>query len=363
MQMFSIVRELAAFMNADGGTLYIGIHDRTKKIIGIDQDLPHLCEGESPFADSYTADYNHYQLKIRDMVVSLCSAMAGFLIDIRFPQQDGVTYCKIDVSPATHPVWMKGNMLFQRQGNQAQMLRDEAITQFVSERIGSYIIAKVGGAGNNDVSQEEMSTFIRSAVKTAINDRRLEVAAPAIKQTKDPKYWIVWYKNGTWSREKKQSDALNVFKQLPVTEDAADVIIAFCHKSGTVNIVKLSEFKKKTKQGEIKKYGFNPNEEPAEIYICHPSNLVAVHSADQGGTEYVKLHHLTDFNPTASGKNQGSYIIPKGKGHILEFKLISPEKATQLKKLVFSKRDTSQSFGYDWNNVTIQTEISLLLQL
>ena len=24
---------------------------------------------------------------------------------------------------------------------------------------------------------------------------------------------------------------------------------------------------------------------------------------------------------------------------------------------------TSQSFGYDWNNVTIQTEISLLLQL
>ena len=91
-------------------------------------------------------------------------------------------------------------------------------------------------------------------------------------------------------------------------------------------------------------------------------NLVAVHSADQGGTEYIKLHHLTDFNTTSSGMNKGSYIIPKTKGHVLEFKLITPEKVAQLKKLVFSKKDTSQSFGYDWNNVTIQTEISLLMQ-
>ena len=360
MQLFNIVRELAAFMNADGGTLYIGIHDKTKKIIGIDQDLPHLCEGESPFANSYTADYDHYQLKIRDTVVSLCSAMAGSLLAISFPQQDGVTYCKIEVTPATHPVWTKGNMLFQRQGNQAQMLRGEAITQFVGERIGSFIVAMTGSVAVKQPSSEDMTKLIRSAVKTAINDRRLEVAAPVTQQNTDPKYWIVWYDDGTWSREKNQSDAQNVFKQLPVTEDAADVVIAFCHKSGTVNLVKLSDFKKKKKQGEINKNGYNPNETPAEIYICHPSCLLAVHSADQGGTEYIKMHHLTDFNPTISGKNQGSYIIPKGKGHVLEFKLITPEKAVQLNKLIAPKKDTSQSFGLDWNNVTIQAEISLL---
>ena len=361
VQMFNIVRELAAFMNADGGILYIGIHDKTRQIIGIDNDLPHLCEGESPYASSYTADYDHYQLKIRDTVVSLCSTIAGSLIKISFPQQDGVTYCRIDVTAAKRPIWTKGNMLFQRQGNQAQMLRGESITQFVGERIGNYIVAMAGSVTAKETSSEDMSELIRSAVKTAINDRRMEVAAPAVQQRNEPKYWIVWYNDGTWSREKMQSDAQNVFKQLPVTEDAADVIIAFCHKSGTVNTVKLSDFKKKTRQGEINKNGFNPNEEPAEIYICHPSSLVAVHSADQGGTEYIKLHHLTDFNPTASGRNQGSYIIPKGRGHVLEFKLITPEKANQLKKLVFSKRDTSQSFGLDWNNVTIQSEISLLM--
>ena len=220
-----------------------------------------------------------------------------------------------------------------------------------------------GGAATKETSSEDMTMLIRSAVKTAINDRRMEVAAPAVQQNTDPKYWIVWYNDGTWSREKTQSDAQNVFKQLPVTVDAADVIVAFCHKSGTVNIVKLSDFKRKKKLGEINKYGFNPNEEPAEIYICHPSCLIAVHSADQGGTEYIKLHHLTDFNTTSSGKNQGSYIIPKGRGHVLEFKLITPENAANLKKLIFPRRETSQAFGLDWNNVTIQSEISLLKQL
>ena len=198
VQMFNIVRELAAFMNADGGTLYIGIHDKTRQIIGIDNDLPHLCEGESPYAASYSADYDHYQLKIRDTLVSLCSTIAGSLIKISFPERGGKTYCKIDVTPAKRPIWTKGNMLFQRQGNQALMLRGEAITQFVGERIGNYIVAMAGSTGGQDVSSEEMATLIRSAVKTAINDRRLEVAAPVTQQNTNPKYWIVWYDDSTW---------------------------------------------------------------------------------------------------------------------------------------------------------------------
>ena len=205
--------------------------------------------------------------------------------------------------------------------------------------------------------------MIRSAVKTAINDRRLGVAAPVSQTNIEPKYWIVWYNDGTWSRVKNEQNGSNIFKQIPITEDAADVVVAFCHKSGTVNTVKLSDFKKKTKQGEINKNGYNPNERPVEIYVCHPSSLIAVHSADQGGTEYIKMHHLTDFNPTASGRNQGSYIIPKNKGHVLEYKLVPPGQSLALKALIFSKKETSQAFGLDWNNLNIQSEISALNQL
>ena len=359
-QIFNIIREIAAFMNTNGGTLYIGIHDKTKQVLGIEKDLPHLCEGVSQNANSYTADYDHYQLKIRDSLIEMCSTVAGSHINISFPEQEGVKYCKIDVTAAKSPIWTKGNMLFQRQGNQTQMLRGESLTQFVGERIGSYILAM---AKEKTAQSDNMENLIRTAVKNAINDRRIEVAAPVVTKTIEARFWIVWYDNGTWARLKTKSDEPNVFKQIPVSEESTDMVVVFCHKSGTVNIVNFSDFNKKTKQGQINKNGYNPNETPLEIFICHPTYLLAVHSADQGGTEYIKLHHLTDFSRTASGRNQGSYIIPKSKGHVLEFKLISIEQAISLKAIIFSKRDTTQSFGLDWNNVQIQSEISLLSSL
>ena len=44
-QMSNIVHSLVAFMNAEGGTLYIGIHDKTHEIVGFDNDFAHIKEG------------------------------------------------------------------------------------------------------------------------------------------------------------------------------------------------------------------------------------------------------------------------------------------------------------------------------
>lgn len=360
-QIVAIVRELAAFMNAKGGTLFIGIHDKTHEIVGIDEDLPHLCEGVSEYASSYTADYDHYELKIRNSLVSLCSAYAGSLINVSFHEQDNKTYCRIDAECAKRPVWMKGNMLFQRQGNQARMLRGEDITQFVGERIGSYIVNMAGVENTSGMSQENMTDLIHDAVKKAINDRRASIAA-TIQNTNptEVKYWIVWMNNGTWVRQREKSDNPDVFKQLPVTDAAGDFVVVFCYASGTINTVKMKDFKKGANLGKIRSNGMRTIELPKDIFICHPSNLIAIYSADSGGTEYIKLHHISDVNPTTSGKNQGSYIIPKNKGHVLGFKLISPIQADRLQVLVAAKRDTTSSLGHVLEGVDIQKEVEYL---
>lgn len=43
---FYIAKSIAAFANASGGTLYIGIQDGTKKIMGLERDFKLLDEGE-----------------------------------------------------------------------------------------------------------------------------------------------------------------------------------------------------------------------------------------------------------------------------------------------------------------------------
>ena len=372
-QMFNIVREIAAFMNVEGGTLYIGIHDKTREILGIANDYAHLNDGEDPYKDSYGYTEDGYQLKIRNTLVSLCSGYAGGLIDISFPVQDGVKYCKVVVAQAKRPVWVKGNMLFVRQGNQTRQMRGEEITFFVCERVGRDIMSIAGQEQNSNLSDEELKTLIHGAVKNAINERRMQVAAP---QTSIPiseiKYWIVWFNDGTWVRQKEQSTDANIFKQIPVTQDASDLVVAFCHASGTVNTVKLGDFKAGVNQytpgkaftkKTLGKAGFNPNETPMEIFITHPSNLLAIYSADQGGTEYIKIHSLSDVNPTTAAKNQGSYIIPTKNGHVLQYKLISSIHKENLKSLVCPKKETTKFMGLDINNINITNELSFLSAL
>ena len=43
---FFVAKTIAAFANSYGGTLYIGIQDRTKRIMGLDRDLKLLDEGK-----------------------------------------------------------------------------------------------------------------------------------------------------------------------------------------------------------------------------------------------------------------------------------------------------------------------------
>ena len=371
-QMFNIVRELAAFMNAEGGTLYIGIHDKTHEIVGFENDYEHLNEGEDLYKESYTHSTDGYQLKIRNTLVSLCSGYAGGLIKIDFPQKDGATYCRIVVQKAKRPVWVKGNMLFVRQGNQARQMRGEEITIYICERIGQDIMSIVGQEDSSNLSDEQLKNLIHGAVKDAIYERRKKVAATNLPVTEKIKYWIVWFNDGTWTRQKKQSADSNVFKQIPVTQDASDLVVAFCHASGTVNTVKLGDFKAGVNQytpgkgftkKTLGKAGFNPNETPMEIYITHSSNLLAIYSADAGGSEYIKIHSLSDVNPTAAAKNQGSYVIPTNTGHVLQYKLISSTHKEALKKLVYPKKETTKSMGLSIHDITIADELNLLSSL
>tara|TARA_B110000438_G_scaffold246182_1_gene247595 strand:+ start:340 stop:1095 length:756 start_codon:yes stop_codon:yes gene_type:complete len=43
---FYVAKTIAAFANSDGGTLYVGIQDRTKNIMGLDRDFKLLDEGK-----------------------------------------------------------------------------------------------------------------------------------------------------------------------------------------------------------------------------------------------------------------------------------------------------------------------------
>ena len=157
-QMRTIAETVAAFMNAEGGTLYIGVADNGT-IYGIGGDLDVLGFLASSVAlkmpkmnDSeyeYKATTDHYQLKLQHILQAFLSPnhakyieSIGFgrltktskelccRIAVKKCEEDDFVYC-LEKYGANRPVVEE---IFIRVGNEKRLLQGRARDEFVRER-------------------------------------------------------------------------------------------------------------------------------------------------------------------------------------------------------------------------------------
>jgi len=111
-----IVKTVVGFLNADGGTLVIGVADRAKpeeEISGIEVDLEHLG-----------IDIDAYEVKLNTLLREYIGGPAIANIRIDFRPHLSKTMCLVHVRASTRPVFgrlpskgEKGEHFFVRQGN------------------------------------------------------------------------------------------------------------------------------------------------------------------------------------------------------------------------------------------------------
>lgn len=155
-QMRNIADTLAAFMNAEGGMLYLGVAD-DGSICGIEKDLALLAAQpqsvvvrSARYSDegfTYGSTGDKYELKIRAIVRAYLSPNAGGLIGkVAVIKFQGVPVCGVQCKPcpaddfvyAYH--WhgaskMETEEIVVRVGNQKQTLQGKARDDFVRRRV------------------------------------------------------------------------------------------------------------------------------------------------------------------------------------------------------------------------------------
>lgn len=362
-QLYNILRVLTAFMNTDGGVLYIGIHDKTKKVVGIEDDYAHLNEGEDDdFNDSYSANNDGYQLKIRNTINRFCPSVANSLITIEFESLLGKTYCKITVKAARRPIFLCGTQLFVRQGNRIKMLKGDDITWFITERMDVTIKDMIDIEGLDNRGSIDAET-LRRVLREVINERTaIPRDLPKPKSLGEIDYWIIWYEDGKWKRSRNKSDESNVHIQVPVYKSLSDPILALCYASGKVNTVKLAIFRKGANLNKLQvKNGWSrTGEKPMKIFLMHATDYLVGYSVDSNGIEYVKLHAISDYNTTASAANQGSPFLPESGGRIETYAVIGAEHKKKIAHLVVTKAKRSVEMGTPLTSPIWKDEIDYL---
>ena len=127
-----IVKTVAAFANAQGGTLLIGVSD-DGTIIGLDHDYLSLSEG----------DRDKFELHLRNLLnTRLGKAYVTSKVQVRFHNVDGYDVCQIDISGSSEPLIISVNdkngqpveKFYVRSGNASQELPMSELNAYVRER-------------------------------------------------------------------------------------------------------------------------------------------------------------------------------------------------------------------------------------
>ena len=163
-QMMTIAETLAAFMNADGGVLLVGVRD-DKQVSGIGRDLDILAANPPEIAlrnarlndegHAYGATRDKYELKLRAIVKACLGPNAREYIEsIDFGAIAGEQICRIKVKPCRSDDFVYAYRkygvgkpeiaeIYVRSGNQKQKLEGEARDRFVRERTRRQVLANV----------------------------------------------------------------------------------------------------------------------------------------------------------------------------------------------------------------------------
>ncbi len=123
-----VVKAIAGFMNAEGGTLLIGVTD-SGEVFGIERDLKTLGSKQNP--DGFALWLNGL---LDNRLGPLAAANAKFQFE-NFP--DG-TVCRVDVPPATDPTFTKGKKgeadFYVRLNNATRLLNTAEALEYVRNR-------------------------------------------------------------------------------------------------------------------------------------------------------------------------------------------------------------------------------------
>lgn len=90
-----VVRTVCAFLNAEGGSLFIGVDD-DGQVLGLDDDLKTLGRKQ---------DLDGFELRVRELLETSLSTPTALTVRISFPTVDSKVVCLVSVAASGQPVF------------------------------------------------------------------------------------------------------------------------------------------------------------------------------------------------------------------------------------------------------------------
>lgn len=359
-QLKTITKTIAGFLNKDGGTIYLGVND-SGKVCGIESDLPHLNDSETD-TYKYKNDIDSYQLKIQNTIrKSLGTNSVLSLIDISFDKKHGLTYCTIKIKPCPFPIFVNGTHLYQRMGNQTNLLKNEEITNFYRFKYNINMDVLVMESTTDD----DGSSTPEATIPTSVMEAELKSSQPSIKIQQEiftPWRYLRLYENGQWSWGRKPTKSTqNLVKEIVIPKERSkkDCVLLMCYANGRVDSVKISDVVPNT-EDRLYSNGWRPEDNLILTVAAASDELIAFRSEGSDGEEYNKFHRAKDFSQHTRLGNQGNVVVNDRLGGTLRSVTRVPFSCAHQLGGYITQRNPSQFLGYPRSDENRRDSLPLL---
>ncbi|MBA3725798.1 MAG: putative DNA binding domain-containing protein [Armatimonadetes bacterium] len=121
--LHSALKTVCAFINTEGGTLLIGVHNN-KTIIGIEPDFALLGK---------TKDADGFENKLWDLLKTRIAPIPTHEVKVTFVELDDKPICRVVVTPGPSPHYLD-NKLYIRLGNSTEELTGKAMQDWLGKK-------------------------------------------------------------------------------------------------------------------------------------------------------------------------------------------------------------------------------------
>jgi hypothetical protein len=336
-QMNVIMRTINGFLNAKGGTIYIGVkNDGTPK--GIENDL-----------DTLTCDRDKYERIIRDRIVREYNKDVNGTIEITFIGEKTCTVCKVYVPAYVNPIAYRGEF-FQRQGNEVRILKGNDLIMFIRRRIeGKEVILE-----NSTVQPlpENLILPAEQPVDAAIISAESTMTSSINPQVENNQSFdLYFYQDGSCQLGHYLPEE-NAVACIPIDPSMKTKYVIQCYNNGCVNKMPVRnlynmQFDYRYKNALYKDAVLQ------KVIILSNEDFILLKSR-QLNNYYVKLYPIWDISAHASLGLKGNQLISQNYDEVEGWYPVHKEEVNNCSKLITTTRS---NLGAKINSSAIRNEV------
>lgn len=296
-----MMRQIAAFMNADGGELRIGYTD-SGTICGINNDLEYLNSSKTDrYAEQYDKSIDQIILLFTNTIRRTFGEFLASLTRVELKQRNKNLVCHIKVAPAEKPVWLNGSLLYVRHQNSVSKYEGNDITEFICKR------CRVGGGPA--VAPPVMPELPEEVgLEPLTKDADLEQFLPEPVGPQEIWRYFTLYKDGKVSQQEETIESDTVLMNIPVgdkyknkkkSKDRKPGRLLLCYDNGCVNVLCPKDVVDNKLTSENRKYANGYNKENGvkllKALVCHVDDYLILRSRKSNGMEMLKAVQISNY--------------------------------------------------------------------